>query len=613
MDQENSAKTADVEKPLDVPAPAPAPAPETPTQPTTPEELPSPPKQEQEQEPTTTTPPTHKFILPPMQLNEQGWGPSPLPAKEAGVTVPFQSFNKGDRLGRSADWSTSYRGGHQSRFQQDRSQAGSSASATSQNAFFFKSQEEERDEFHIVDTLSATTKKTQRKRGGAALLSQRGKPFSAFSRSNFPQSPSRRGGQTTRGGSSFRGRQSSYFTVIRPSWDWRSQKQMRESSIEVQPFWVVKEQFEFSVLAKFLEDIPKAEDLETCGSLCSLDRKFSAISTANEVPLERVERTFFSVTTSDDPIIKELGDQGNVFATDLILASLMCSPRSIYPWDITVTRVGTSLYFDKRAESTLDLLTVNETLVEQTMQEDKDQATKQLILAHEATYVNHMYTQQVLNKSDLVEFERDNPFPALQQQQQQHEPAPVAYRYRRWKLSEDITLVARCQVNGTLDHDKDTEAYCMVTSLLETDPKTSDWRRKLDTQRGVVLATELKNNSFRLARFTQQAMLAAVPELHIGYISRVPDKDPVKHSIVGTQQYHTKDFAAQINLNPKNTWAVLRKIIEVCMAQPPGKYVLMRDPNKPVVRLYAIPETAAATPTATTTTTTTPTTETSST
>lgn len=35
-----------------------------------------------------------------------------------------------------------------------------------------------------------------------------------------------------------------------------------------------------------------------------------------------------------------------------------------------------------------------------------------------------------------------------------------------------------------------------------------DWRRKLDSQRGAVLATELKNNSGKLAKWTMSALLA---------------------------------------------------------------------------------------------------------
>lgn len=39
---------------------------------------------------------------------------------------------------------------------------------------------------------------------------------------------------------------------------------------------------------------------------------------------------------------------GNVYATDAILACLMCCTRSNYSWDIVIEKVGDKLFFDKR-------------------------------------------------------------------------------------------------------------------------------------------------------------------------------------------------------------------------------------------------------------------------
>lgn len=54
-----------------------------------------------------------------------------------------------------------------------------------------------------------------------------------------------------------------------------------------------------------------------------------------------------------------------MFVTDSILTTIMCAAKSVYSWDVVVTRVGDKLFFDKREGSTLDLLTVNETAPEQ--------------------------------------------------------------------------------------------------------------------------------------------------------------------------------------------------------------------------------------------------------
>jgi len=42
------------------------------------------------------------------------------------------------------------------------------------------------------------------------------------------------------------------------------------------------------------------------------------------------------------------------------------------------------------------------------------------------------------------------------------------------------------------------------------------WREKLDLQRGAVVATELKNNSFKLAKWTAGALLAGSDQIKFG-------------------------------------------------------------------------------------------------
>ena len=37
-----------------------------------------------------------------------------------------------------------------------------------------------------------------------------------------------------------------------------------------------------------------------------------------------------------------------MFATDTVLTTLMCAARSVYSWDVVVTRAGDKLFFDSR-------------------------------------------------------------------------------------------------------------------------------------------------------------------------------------------------------------------------------------------------------------------------
>lgn len=64
------------------------------------------------------------------------------------------------------------------------------------------------------------------------------------------------------------------------------------------------------------------------------------------------------------------------------------------------------------------------------------------------------------------------------------------------------------------------------------------------------------------------------------YISRVNSRDKTRHVILATASYRPLDFASQLNVSLANGWGIIRAIIDLCMKQPEGKYVLVKDPNK---------------------------------
>ena len=49
----------------------------------------------------------------------------------------------------------------------------------------------------------------------------------------------------------------------------------------------------------------------------------------------------------------QLRNEGNVFATDDVLATLMSCTRSIYSWDIIVNVIGNRIFLDKRDNSNI--------------------------------------------------------------------------------------------------------------------------------------------------------------------------------------------------------------------------------------------------------------------
>merc|ERR1719232_563475 len=226
--------------------------------------------------------------------------------------------------------------------------------------------------------------------------------------------------------------------------------------------------------------------------------------------------------------------------------------------------------------------------------------------------INQNFSQQILKSvKTRKNFDLPNPF-WDQMDNDGMEPASVAFRYRRFNFPKDrIQMVVRTELHGYLKKKPDSTSkdihYMTAFALNEcptlthstNNPNSSSaaaaaagmihWREKLDSQRGAVLATELKNNSCKLAKWTAQSLLAGAHQMKIGFVSRLSPKNTDKHAILATQFYRPKDFATQITLNVTNMWGIVKMIVDIMRKMPEGKYVFMREPNRPVVKLYKVP------------------------
>jgi len=542
------------------------------------------------------------FSLPEIQVNQTGWGPSNIETKFK--DMPYQPFSKSDRLGKISDWTgaTTY---------QDRRYVAKYNSAIgaggTQYSYYY---EEDESSFQLVDTS-----RTLRPMYGRGRFFRGG-------RGNF------RGGIGAPGGQRWstqnnmknagqlqvlskaqknkereRTRQMRRWQQAqkgRQNYNRQVQIKQRESSVTVKPDWVVLEEMEKTQLSRLaLPTVAEPKDLLCCGTLEYYDKTYDRANVKNEKPLRKIDRIIHTVTTTDDPVIRKLAKShpdANVFATDTILATLMCCTRSIYSWDIVVQKIGGKIFLDKRDNTEFDLLTVSETAAEPP-QDEGSSLNSPRNLALEATFINHNFSQQVL-KADLekYKFPEENPFDEDSDEEggdsNKTRVASVGYRYRKWDLGNNIHLIARTEHDAVLaTGDKDT--FINVKALNEWDSRHSgniDWRQKLDVQRGAVLANELKHNTCKLSKWTVQALLAGSDLLKIGYITRFNMKDSSRHVILGTQQFKPSEFASQINLSMDNSWGIVRCIIDQVMAQKDGKYLIVKDPNKPIIRLYDIPD-----------------------
>ena len=167
------------------------------------------------------------------------------------------------------------------------------------------------------------------------------------------------------------------------------------------------------------------------------------------------------------------------------------------------------------------------------------------------------------------------------------EPASVAYTYRQFTMG-NVQIVARCEVHGWTGR-RDAQSYFTAYALNEWDSRVSTWRQKIDTTRGAVLATEVKNNNCKVAKWVAQSILANADMMKVGFVSRVTPNNPNEHQILATQTYRPKEFASQLGMSMVNVWGILKMFCETLLAMEDGKYLIMKDPQKQSIRIYSVP------------------------
>ncbi|WWC61271.1 eukaryotic translation initiation factor 3 subunit D [Kwoniella dejecticola CBS 10117] len=527
------------------------------------------------------------FTLPHIQDNADGsWGPSTSALPAQFKDIPYAPFSKSDKITRVADWHdlpADAQGGRQ-RQGQPRRQGREAYGAAEGTVFGFVHDEDEKS-FSLVDSGARTTNRTK---GPIRAVRQL--------RGNAPARGGRgRGGG--RGGFGGRGRGGARGGYG----DWNKPQRTRDSSVTISPDWQVLEEIDFTRLAKLNLSVSEAEDLASYGTVQAYDRAFDRINTRNEKPLEILDRVRYNTSTSDDPVIAQLAEKkaAQIFATDSILSVLMTSPRSVNSWDIIFERKGDQLFLDKRESGPFDYITVNENAAEAPLDsDDQSNINSAGSLSLEATYINQNFSSQVIDAKSKSVTPKPNPFYSADIET---EPlASTLYKYRKFDLSieedETFDLIVRTEADAYLGK-KDT--LITVKALNEFDPRAQggsgkplDWRKNLDTQKGAIVASEMKNNSAKLARWAVQSILVGAEYMKMGYISRANSKDAQRHVIVGVQSFKPNDFARQMNVSLTNGWGIVRTIADLLLKQPEGKYVLVKDPNSPQIKLYKVPDDA---------------------
>lgn len=472
---------------------------------------------------------------------------------------------------------------------------------------------EDESSFSVVDNTRSSTKRTFGRGGGTIFRGrgQRGGVGQRGGRAGFQRVGAGRGQgdryYDNRGGRGGRGRRFGWRDYDKP-------QRNRESSVNIRPEWTMIEEVDFSRLSKLNLETPDGEDLDTYGFLHYYDRSYDRVPVKNaERRLQTLDRAAYNVTTSQDPVIQELAekDEATVFASSDILSMLMCAPRSVYSWDIVIVHQGNKIYFDKRDGASIDLVTVNENALDAPLEADAgkpESINSPNALAMEATFINHNFALQTVLENQNTKLEFNNPNPFYNAAEETEPLASKGYKYRRFDLSlerdeQPLNLIVRAEVDAAMKNPvTGDDQHLILKALNEFDPKAQgsggalDWRTKLSSQRGAVVATEMKNNSSKLARWTTQAILAKADGMKLGFISRVNPRSAAGHVVLGVVGYKPREFATQMNLNLGNGWGIVRTVVDRIRAldaeEDPDKvkkYLLVKDPNKPLLRLYSVP------------------------
>merc|ERR1712038_1139648 len=248
--------------------------------------------------------------------------------------------------------------------------------------------------------------------------------------------------------------------------------------------------------------------------------------------------------------------------------------------------------------SPIDFLSVSETAQEPLPEEGVDEINKPAKRSEEATFINQIISQQVLHNSSAqhppVSGQKPYPFECAKSMV----PPSRMYRYREFDLGSDkeekTKIFIRTEVDGYEPGASSKPKYVTIKALNEWDSRYCNginWRSTLEKQTSAVSATEMKNNSFKVARWIMQSRLAGAESIKLAFVTRENVKDDKSHVLVNMESYTPNELATQAGLNPDNCWGILKSIIEVLKNQKKdGAYYIVRNPNEKELNFYRVPE-----------------------
>lgn len=409
-------------------------------------------------------------------------------------------------------------------------------------------------------------------------------------------------------------------------------------SIHVDDSYVILKRIPLSEISRVpsLASIPQGKDLRVIGSCGVYPVDFDQATTKKTqklLPCTSSDEAGLSnpVTTLQDPNMRQLVMTYSpkaklvVVISDVALAALMTSARSVHSWDLSIMIRSRFIFIDYREDrqSRVERTWVCETALEQEAITDVDPTAvgSASRLAEESQKANDAFRFAALRGHTT----RIHPKGGLNAKETEHIAKSGIFRYRRFVLNEgtedayDVlvrseldaalpkTKNKRNAKNNTGEGDKGDQFVRMFALLRHESANSPPWSA-LDESRGALMATESKLNACKFARWAVLGVVSNAQQIKIAFVqrdssterARESSTESAKHCIMGIETITPVDFATQIGFSLATGWAAFDFLIRhIFLGQLALKEnvleegvtaTLMRDSAKPEMTLFISPE-----------------------
>jgi translation initiation factor 3 subunit D len=365
----------------------------------------------------------------------------------------------------------------------------------------------------------------------------------------------------------------------------RYNRAIRPCSIDVRPDWQAVVRSLFTSFTKSEAPTPASSVVLTAGVIPSLRPGMTRLSPAASAPLVAVPGTRLrDATVANDPFMQQLIADGvaDVYVPSHVLAALMTCSRSVWGFDVLVRKRGGRVELDTRPEASykLTMQPVYET-ASQVDWNEKLPAFDPTTLAVEAAAASAAFSAYAGDaKASASSLPLEKAMPSGY--------APGAIEYRIFTLEDGSRVCVRSAIDARDVQKKraigDTGAVVSkieknrvsVRALTEVCHAGSNWKQQLETP-GALLGDQMRGNSFVLARWATEALLAECDEAFLGFASR--RGRAAGHNLLHVRRWDLPQLLADLALSEANLWGVASHFIELVRspAVPDGDYVIVRD------------------------------------